>query len=182
VTWANYYTKGVVPAKAAPSPLLFPDEADFETDALPAPVRRRSLLAPAARVARFGALGIVAGGALFGAYRVFASGPDGGGGRAKAAPVSAAVMRDRSDRLADTVAFAVAAFEIRVRLFDSRKMVCADLARGLMDLEARWIAHNAARTGGAASLDSARIARDRRLYADVGAVERGFARTGCPRP
>jgi proteasome lid subunit RPN8/RPN11 len=190
LTWANYHTHEIaLPSRlasqspeAGPPPLLFPDETDFETDALPAPARQRSLLAPVARVVRFGALGIVVGGALFGAYRVFASGPEGATGRAKAEPVSAAALRDRSDRFADTVAFAVAAFEIRLRLFDGRKMVCSDLARGLMDVEARWIAHNAARKAGAATLDSAGIARDRRLYADVGAAERGFARTRCPRP
>ncbi len=186
LTWANYQTHGVMPAKAAPPLLLFPDEGDLDTDALTAPARRRSLLAPVARVARFGAVGIVAGGALFGAYRVLAPEPEGarGGGRGgpTAALVSAAVMRDRSGRLADSVAFAVTAFETRVRLFDGRKMVCSDLARGLTELESRWTAHNAARKAGAATLDSAQIARDRRLYADVGAAERGFARTGCPRP
>jgi len=60
--------------------------------------------------------------------------------------------------------------------------LCSDLALGLMALESRWMAHTAARKATATTLDSARIARDRRLNADVGAVERGFARTGCPRP
>jgi proteasome lid subunit RPN8/RPN11 len=189
LTWANYRTHGVelstsLAAKAldvGPPVLLFPDEPDSETDALPAPVRRRALPAPVARAARFGALGLVAGASLFGAYRVFASGPDDAAGRANGA-VSAAVMTATLDRLADTVAFAVTAFELRLRLFDGRKMVCSDLAIGLVDLEARWITHSAARKATAATLDSTRIARDRRLNAEVGAVERGFARTGCPRP
>jgi hypothetical protein len=191
-TWANYRTHGVeistslaAQAVDAPPPLLlFPDEPDVDTDVLPAPTRRPSLPAPIARVARFGALGIVAGASLFGAYRVFASGPEvgvGGAGR-PTDPVSAAVTPDGLDRLADTVAFAVTAFEIRLRLFSTRKMLCSDLAQGLMELEARWIAHGAARKAAAATLDSARSARDRRLNADVGGVERGFARTGCPRP
>jgi hypothetical protein len=86
------------------------------------------------------------------------------------------------DRLADSVAFAVTAFEIRMRLLDGRKMVCSDLAQGLMEIEARWMAHTAARKAAGVTRDSARIARDRRLNTDVGAVERGYARTGCPRP
>lgn len=186
-TWANYRTHGVElstslaaqTSDVGPPLLLFPDELDADADALPVPVRRRFLSAPVARVARFGALAILAGASLFGAYRVFAPGP--GGDRANDA-VSSAVTPEGLDRLADTVAFAVAAFEIRLRLLGGRKMVCSDLARGLMDLEARWMAHAAARKATAATLDSARIARDRRLNADVGAVERGFARTGCPRP
>lgn len=185
LTWANYRTHGVelstsLAAQATdvgPPLLLFPDEPDSEMDALPAPVRRPSLPAPIARAARFGALGLVAGASLFGAYRVFASGPTDPG----PATVSA-VTPDALDRLADTVAFAVTAFEIRLRLYDARKMLCSDLALGLVDLESRWIAHSAARKATAATLDSARLARDRRLNADVGGVERAFARTGCPRP
>ncbi len=187
LTWANYRTQGVELATslAAQTPdvraplLLFPDEPDSEMDALPAPLRRRSLPAPFVRAARFGALGLVAGASVFGAYRVFASGPN--DGRATGA-ASAVVAPEAVDRLADSVAFAVTAFDIRLRLYDGRKMLCSDLALGLMELESRWIAHSAARKAAAVTLDSTRTARDRRLNADVGAVERGFARTGCPRP
>jgi len=189
LTWANYRTQGVELStslapqalEVGPPRLLFPDELDVETDGMPTPVRRRSLPAPVARAARLGALGLVAGASLFGAYRVFASGPNDGGGRTNGA-VSAVVTPAALDQLADTVAFAVSAFEIRLRLFDGRKMLCSDLALGLMALESRWMAHTAGRKATATTLDSARIARDRRLTADVGAVERGFARTGCPRP
>ena len=189
LTWANYRTHGVdvstsmaaQQVEAGPPMLLFPEEPDADMDALPAPVRRR-LPAPVARAARFGALSIVAGASLFGAYRVFASGPGDAAGRGTANGVVSVAPREGLDRLADTVAFSVAAFEIRLRLFDGRKMLCSDLAHGLMDLETRWIAHSAARRANSATFDSAQIARDRRLNADVGAVERGFARTGCPRP
>lgn len=189
LTWANYRTHGVELSTSlasqldvGPPLLLFPDEPDVDSDSpLPAPVRRRGLPAPVVKVVRFGAMGLVAGASLFGAYKVFASGPEGAAPGIEAA-VSAAVTPEGLDRLADSVAFAVTAFEIRLRLLDGRKMVCSDLAHGLMDLEVRWMAHTAARKAAGVTLDSARIARDRRLNSDVGAVERGYARTGCPRP
>ena len=188
-TWANYRSHGVELSTSlaahvsdvGPPLLFFPDELGGDADALPAPVRRRSLPAPVVRVARVGAMGLVACASLFGAYRVFAP-PEGGAGARANAAVGAAVTPDVLDRLADTVAFAVTAFEIRLGLYDGRKMACPDLAQGLVDVEARWIAHSAARKAAAATLDAARIARDRGLNADVGAVERRFTRTGCPRP
>src|SRR5881394_641162 len=188
LTWANYRTQGVELSTAltagvldvGPPLLLFDDEADDEGAALPAPLPRRSLPAPVIKAVRFGALGLAAGASLFGAYRVFASGPDRGG--VGAGDSVAVVTPGRLDRLADTVAFAVTAFDIRLRLFEARKMLCSDLAPGLVDLEARWMAHNVARRTAAETLDSAGVARESRLNADVSAVERGFGRTGCPRP
>jgi len=189
LTWANYRTHGVELSTSlasqldvGPPLLLFPDEPDLDGDApLPAPMRRRGLPAPVVKVVRFGAMGLVAGASLFGAYQVFA-GPDGGTAGSETGAVTAAVTPEGLDRLADSVAFAVTAFEIRLRLLDGRKMVCSDLAQGLMEIEARWMAHTAARKAAGVTRDSARIARDRRLNTDVGAVERGYARTGCPRP
>ena len=191
--WANYWSHRVslssdaesLPAVfESPPPLLFP-EAEGEVDGLVAPASWRSLAAPAARVARVAAVGLVTAGALFGGYRALVSGPPGGSaGTAlgEALPVTAATTLARLDRLADTVAFAVTGFDIRARLFASRKMSCTDLTRGLIELEQRWIAHTAARRTLASTPDSARAARDQQLNADVGAVERRFARTGCPRP
>jgi proteasome lid subunit RPN8/RPN11 len=187
LTWANYRTHGVELSTSraheareiAPPLLLFPDNTDPDSDTLPAPPRRRTLPAPVVRAVRFGALGLVAGASLFGAYRMFASGPD----DARASTAASAVPTvEALDRLADTVAFAVSAFDIRLRLYDGRKMLCSDLAVGLMHLESRWMAHSAARKTASAPVDSARIARDRHLNADVGSVERDYARTGCPRP
>lgn len=187
LTWANYRTQGVELSTSitagvldvGPPLLLFDDGPDDEDAPLPAPLSRRSLPAPVIKAVRFGALGLVAGASLFGAYRVFASGPD----RGTAANDNTAIATpERLDRLADTVAFAVTAFEIRLRLFDSRKMLCSDLSQGLVDLESRWITLSATRRAAATTLDSARVARDRRLNADVDAAERGFGRTGCPRP
>ena len=187
-SWANYRAHRVSlstsvevpPAIAEPPPLLFPDE-DAEVGGLVAPTRWRALANPVARAARVAAVGVVTAGALFGGYRALLSGP----ARVATEPalsVSAAATLERRDRLADTVAFAVTAFDLRMRLFDGRKMTCADLARGLVDLEARWIAYNSDRRPTAATPDSARAARERQVNAAVGAVERRFARTGCPRP
>ena len=184
--WANYRghrfslatAVGTAAAIAEPPPLLFPDQ-EVELDGLRAPAQR-AFSKPAARAARVAAIGLVTAGALFGGYQVLAPQPD-RGATDPALGASVATV-ERLDRLADTVAFAVAAFDLRMRLFDGRKMECADLARGLVDLEARWIAHNSGRRLTASTTDSARAARDRQLNADAGAVERRFALTGCPRP
>jgi len=187
--WANYRAHRVfastdvaaLPAIAEPPPLLFPDDNAEWDGVAAAPSRGRAFGKPVARVARVAAIGLVTMGALLGGYRALVPGLAGSTTEA-ALPVFAAATLERLNRLADTVAFAVTAFDIRARLFASRKMTCADLARGLIDLEARWIAHNAARGSAASQPDSARAARDQQLNADVGAVERRFARTGCPRP
>ncbi|HEU5262341.1 MAG TPA: hypothetical protein VFU41_13070 [Gemmatimonadales bacterium] len=191
LAWTNYRTEAnVLSSDRASQPdrlqtplLLFPDEAEPEAEVLPAPADRRLVLKPIVRVAGFAALGIVAAGALFGLYRAIAVGPVSGteGTGVAARSPAAVVALGRIDRLADTVAFAVGAFDLRVRLLESRKMTCGDLARGLVDLEERWTAYNAARQS-AGSLDSARAARDRALYADVDAAERRFERSPCPRP
>src|SRR5439155_636216 len=81
------------------------------------------------------ALGVVAGAVLFNVYHALASGR----GPVKAGPhVAAPSPRERVDRMADTVALAVGAFDLRARLFDGHKMACPDLAHGLVDLEERW--------------------------------------------
>lgn len=187
LAWSNYRTQDAVlhsdrvshPELQIPPRLLFPDEVEADLPAVLAP--RRLPLERAGRMARYGGLGAVALAAVFGAYRLASAPPGGAAGAPPAQPV-VAVTADRIDRLADTVALAVSAYDLRARLFESRVMACADLARGLVDLEERWTAYNAARKGAAASLDSARNARDRALYSDVDAAERRFERTQCPRP
>jgi len=191
LAWTNYRTEAnVLSSDRASQPdglqtlhLLFPDEAEPEAELLPAPAERRLIFKPVVRVAGFAALGIVAAGALFALYRAIAVGPvsEMEGTVAAAQSPVAVVALGRIDRLADTVAFALGAFDLRVRLLESRKMTCGDLARGLVDLEERWTAYNAARQS-AGRLDSARTARDRALYADVDAAERRFERSPCPRP
>src|SRR2546426_8145503 len=49
------------------------------------------------------------------------------------------------DRAADTLGLALAAFDVRGQLFERRQMGCAELARGLVEVEERWIGYNAAR-------------------------------------
>ena len=61
-------------------------------------------------------------------------------------------------------------------------MGCADLARGLVELEDRWMTYTAARKTVATRPDAAPLGDDLRLNSDVGAVEQRFAQTGCPRP
>jgi len=194
LVWANYRAqavalspKGVVqPAGPTPPRVFLPDDADLdeaeleaEALALPAPPPRWFLRAPLTRVAGLWALGLVGAATLFGAYRALASARAGG---TEARGVSPVVTPTRVEGLADSTAFAVAAFNIRARLFDERKMACADLARGLIEVDDRWIAYSAARGVGGAGLDATDSARDRRLHADVGVVEQRFALSGCPRP
>ena len=86
------------------------------------------------------------------------------------------------DRRADTLSLATEAFTMRARLFDTGRMGCAGLARGLQQVEDAWLAYNVARKEAAASLDSVRDNRDRSLYADVRDVELRFEHSSCTRP
>lgn len=196
LVWANYRAETVAlpaervvpPAGATPHGVFLPDEADIDLDdaeleartlPLSAPAPRWFLRAPLTRVVGLWALGLVGAATLFGAYRALASAR---AGDAEARAPSPVVTPASVEGLADSAAFAVAAFNIRARLYDERKMGCADLARGLIEVDDRWIAYSAARGVGGAGLDATDSARDRRLHADVGVVEQRFARTGCPRP
>jgi hypothetical protein len=189
LTWTNYHTANAVSAdrtsravgEAQPR-VLFPEETEAE-DAPPLPRRRHG----AARIAVYGLLGFLAAAALFAVYGALRSGPSRGpaagvgpggpGGPGEPAPA----ILERIDGLADTLALAVAAFDARARLFDSRGAACPDLARSLVALEERWTAYSIAKSA-ATMLDSARTARDRVLYSDVDAAARRFDRSQCPRP
>jgi len=72
-------------------------------------------------------------------------------------------------------------FGERAALYARGQLPCAGLARGLSDVENRWIAYNAARKT-AGLLDATHAARDQMLYAKVDSVERRFEQSGCPRP
>jgi hypothetical protein len=86
------------------------------------------------------------------------------------------------DRRADTLALSVSAFDMRARMFDTRRMGCPGLARGLLQVEDGWLAYNMARKDLMAGSDPARDARDKSLYADVRVVEARFERSACARP
>jgi len=183
--WQTYRTLDVVqpsdhaslqqamPSEVPRQPVvLFPDEFGGRA---PWPWER------IARYAVYGIGGVLAALGLVSLYQLFvpASSPDGPSRAERAAAVS---PRERLDPLADTVAIAVAAFDLRARLFEKRQMSCEDLSRGLVQVEERWTAYSRARKAGPYALDSARDARDRTLYGDVDAVERRFERSSCPRP
>ncbi len=74
------------------------------------------------------------------------------------------------DRRADTLALAISAFTMRASMYDSRRMPCG------------WLGYNIARKDLMAGSDPARDSRDKRLYADVRAVELRFERSSCARP
>ncbi|HYT98750.1 MAG TPA: hypothetical protein VEK85_00135 [Gemmatimonadales bacterium] len=187
LAWVNYRTEEAIftsdrvsnPRLEIQPRLLFPGEVDESAAPESPPPMRRTGLERTVRFAGYGVLGLVAAAVLFNVYRARASGP---GETVASEREAVAAPRELVDRTADTVALAVGAFELRARLFESRRMACPDLARGVVDLEERWTSYNAARKADAAGLDSAGTARDRSLYADVDAAERLFERSQCPRP
>jgi hypothetical protein len=134
-----------------------------------------------ARWAGYAAVGVLAVGGLFRLYSALAS-PASRGSSSRTLAIVATSPLERVDRSADTLALAIAAFDLRAQLFASRQMHCPELARGLVLVEQRWTTYNSARKNGAVALDSARAARDRALYTDVDGVERRFERSACPRP
>src|SRR3989442_5033316 len=94
------------------------------------------------------------------------------------ARVSATLLGRRA-RVSGRLPLAIAAFDLRARLFASRQMQCPELGRGLVLVEERWTTYNSVRKESGTPLDSARTARDRALYTDVDGVERRFGSTGC---
>jgi hypothetical protein len=164
-------------SRPQPQPkLLFPD--DFKEEDELAPVRGH----PLARLAVSGVLGLLAAWGLFSLYLIVTVRSDTTGPSMARGTAPVASSPHVVDRLADTLALAVGAFDLRARLFDGRRMSCSDLARGVVELEERLTAYTMARRGELASLDSAHDARDQALYREVGAAERRFDRSACPRP
>jgi len=134
-----------------------------------------------ARYAGYAIVGLLAAVGLVTVYWALPS----ASGRGVPEPVSQVAMvrtPGLMDALADTVELAVKAFDVRARLFESRKMTCPDLARGLVQMESRWTAYTLASESGRSERDSARAARDQTLAAAVDAAERAFTRTSCARP
>lgn len=115
-------------------------------------------------------------------YGVLGSRTAASGGRAgsdSSVPVSDTALLDRR---ADTLALAISAFTMRASMYDSRRMPCSGLARGLAQVEDGWLSYNLARKDLLAASDPARDARDKSLYADVRGVEVRFERSSCARP
>lgn len=135
----------------------------------------------AALIGAYSVVGLLALAGLFRLYSALAS-PSSPGSRPAPVEDAVATPEARLDRAADTLGLAIAAFDLRARMFASRQMECPELARGLVLVEERWTAYNAARKDAGASLDSARTARDRNLYADADGVESRFERSRCARP
>jgi len=164
----------------APSPaqryLIFPDELPELAEARP----RAGRAARALRVLGYVALGALA--AVGGLALLATPAPS----PAPAAPATTGPQAEPAagdhGTLAEGVALAVAAFELRERMFASHQMQCSDLARGLVVLEQEWEAYSTTHTAAGAALDSSGDAADRALYATVDQVERRFERSGCARP
>ncbi len=185
VSWVNYRTDATVVAaadagahaRALPSVLLFPDE--FGPEAARIPWRQQAWVQRARRYGKYSLFGVLP---AVGLAFYLARGP--AAPRRPLASESAVpiVLPDRLDRLADTVALATAAYDLRARLFASRRMACPELARGLVDVEEHWMTYSLARRDAAAVMDAARSARDQALDAQVDAVEHQFERSPCPRP
>ena len=135
----------------------------------------------AGRWAAYTAAGVLAVAGLLRLYSAVAS-PASPGPAQRTPQADAVTPGAPLDRVADTLALAIAAFDLRAQLFASRQMQCPELARGLVLVEERWTAYNGVRKNSGVALDSARTARDRALYADVDGVERRFERSACPRP
>jgi MFS family permease len=83
----------------------------------------------------------------------------------------------------DSLQRALEAYHLRATLFTTRKMTCADLGRGMVEIDAQWMQYNLARSRTVSEdfSDSAH-ARDQALAHAVEQVEADFERTGCPRP
>ncbi len=190
LAWGNYRTadpampsRGGPRDRLSPSPplLLFPDELEETLSPAAAPRATGGRgLGRVARFAAYGVVGVLAAAGLVNLSQVMVSRWSARGPAGAPATTSLAAL-DRVDRAADTLALAVAAFDVRARLFERRQMACPELSRGLVEMEERWIAYNAARKS-AFVLDSARDVRDRSAYADVTAVEQRFERSKCARP
>jgi hypothetical protein len=187
LAWENYRTTAdTIPSheavreaaqQATHVHLLFPDEPDERPSpaAWPRLSRERAV-----RFAAYGVVGLLAAVGLVNLYEGSASRWSAPALAGTPAPVATSPLT-RLDRAADTLALALAAFEVRARLFERRQMGCTELARGLVEVEERWTGYNAARKN-AFALDSARAARDRSHYADVDVVERRFESAKCARP
>ncbi|SRR6266446_618175 len=146
--------------------------------ALVKPQWYRGLARPTAYIAS-GIAGAVLVTVLYGVLGSRAAATGGRAGSDSPASVSDTALLDRR---ADTLALVISAFSMRAGMYESRRMPCSSLARGLTQVEDGWLAYNLARKDLLAASDPARDVRDKSLYADVRAVEVRFERSSCARP
>ncbi len=162
----------VAPPSAPTSPSMRP---------VPKPHGYRALARPTAYAASAlaGAVLVTALYGLLGSRSASSGGRTGSDSAPGGVPVSDTTLLDRR---ADTLALTISAFTMRASMYDSRRMACSGLARGLAQVEDGWLSYNMARKDLLAASDPARDARDTSLYADVRAVEVRFERSSCARP
>jgi len=164
-------------------PVLLPEpDADDEVSPAPAPAAAVPRSKPKAR---WYLLSGLAGAVLVTAlYGLLGSRPASPGGRAGSDAAAGVPVSDTAllDRRADTLALAISAFTMRASMYDSRRMPCSGLARGLAQVEDGWLSYNIARKDMMTASDPTRDARDKNLYANVRAVELRFERSSCARP
>ncbi len=184
------------PSSKPNHPILLPD-ADGDDDALDLPValssaaaprvaprsiRQRNWTAALRRPATYLASGLVGAVLVTTLFVLLGSRSDTPAERADVAPATAAPDVATLDRRADTLAAAIAAFTLRGRMYESRRMGCDGLSRGLQQVEDAWLAYNLTRKETLAATDGTRDQRDQALFAEVRAVEQRFERSSCTRP
>ena len=179
-------------------PILLPD-SDSDDDALDFPAAPNAAAAPLPRVtprpkpprnwtatlrrpATYVAAGVAGAVLVTMLYALLGSRTDSLGERADAAPATVPVDVPTLDRRADTLTAAIAAFTLRGRMYDSRRMGCDGLSRGLQQVEDAWLAYSLVRKETMGAIDATRDQRDQALFADVRAVELRFERSSCTRP
>jgi hypothetical protein len=167
-------------------PVLLPDPDTDDDVVLPPPSPSPAVrVAPKLHWAAYAASALAGAVLVTGLYGLLGSRSASSGGRpgSDAATVGAPVSDTALlDRRADTLALAISAFTMRAGMYDSRRMPCSGLARGLAQVEDSWLSYNVARKDLLAASDPAHDARDKGLYADVRAVEVRFERSSCVRP
>jgi proteasome lid subunit RPN8/RPN11 len=85
------------------------------------------------------------------------------------------------DRASDSLARAVQAYAVRARLFETRRLDCLPLARGLLAVEHGLQSYGAQRDAVRGGIDPVRMTRDSALRAAADSVERRFQRSQCTR-
>jgi len=188
-TPAPVITGTQLPSRHNPPVLMPPDDVEVDDDVTavaPAPADTAvpaSRPAPKVRWYTYVASGLAGAVVVTAIYGLLAARSGSSGNSADKAragvPVSDTAMLDRR---ADTLALAISAFSMRATMFDTRRMPCSGLARGLTQVEDAWLGYNIARKDLMAGIDPARDARDKSLYADVRGVEVKFERSACARP